>query len=135
MAADQAFRVDLSGTTSTGHLELQDDLEAGNTPAEGGVYRDNVVYAWAHVNADGSVAASFGCTVTRVGLGRYRVDYERALPNGMAPVVTPFSANDPVIATAAPSGNDGATVVMFAFVGGQFQNGDRPFFLQVVGRP
>jgi hypothetical protein len=131
----EAFRVDLTGTTSTGHLELQNDLGTGDAPAEGGVYRDNVVYAWAHVNADGSVTSSFGCTVTRLGLGRYRVDYDQALPNGMAPVVTPLSANDPVIATAAPSGSDGATVVVFAFVGGQFQNGDRPFFLQVVGRP
>jgi hypothetical protein len=132
---DVAFQVDLSGAVTTGSVALENELGAGTTLEQGGVYRDNVVYAWAHVNGDGSVAASFGCTVTRQGLGRYRVDYDQTLTNGMAPVVTPLSANDPVIATAAPSGDDGATVVVFGFVGGQFQASDRAFFIQVVGRP
>ncbi|MDX1548201.1 MAG: hypothetical protein R3247_14480, partial [Rhodothermales bacterium] len=72
-----AFEVDLDGKVATGHLTLRDALGEAGAPEDGGVYQDNVVYAWAHVNADGSAAARFGCTVTKVGPGRYDVDFDQ----------------------------------------------------------
>jgi len=132
---DEAFRVNLDGAVTTGNVTLENDLGQGTTLEEGGVYHDNVVYAWAHVNADGSVAASFGCTVLRTGTGTYRVTYDVSLTNGTAPVVTPLSANDPVMAVASPGGTTSANVKVFGFVSGQFVVQDRPFFIQVTGRP
>jgi len=132
---DALFQVDRDGAAAANRLALREDLGAGLPPDEGGVYRDNVVYAWANVNADGTVLSSFGCSVTRTGTGTYRITYERVLSAGAAPIVSPLSVNDPVIAAISSSGPSEASVKIHGFFNGGFQTQDRPFFVQVVGRP
>ena len=112
-----------------------DDLGANGTPLLGGHYRDNVVYAWAHVLPDGTVTASYGCTVTKItGTGRYRVTFKRQLPNGASAVVTVQTLNDPVIATAVTNALQ-ADVATKVFNGAAFVGADYGFYIQVVGRP
>ena len=122
-------------TATAGAFEAEDDLGDTDTPVEGGVYRDNVVYAWAHVQGNGSVVSSFGCTVTRTGTGTYTISYKRTLGSGASPIVSPLSANDPVLASISSSSPSSASVKIQGFVDGQFQTQDRDFFIQVVGRP
>ena len=131
---DAAFQVDLSGTVTTGQVELENELGTDDTPAEGGVYRDNVVYAWAHVLPDGTVASSYGCTVSKSATGSFTISFKRQLPNGVSATVTPQTVNDPVIATAATNANQ-AQVAMKVFNGTTFVAADYGFYVQVVGRP
>ena len=114
---------------------LEHELGATDTPEEGGVYRDNVVYAWAHVQSNGTVGSSYGCTVTKLtGTGLYRITFKRQLPNGASAIVTPQTLNDPVIATAVTNANR-ADVATKVFNGAAFVPFDAGFYIQVVGRP
>jgi hypothetical protein len=65
------------------------NLGAG-VPAAGGIYKDNVVCAWARVSTTGVALASFGCSVSRTAAGQYRVTYNNAFTssNDACPVVT-----------------------------------------------
>ena len=123
-----------NGLISAERLRATEDLGSASRPAEGNVYRDNVVYAWAHVNSDGSVASSYGCTVSKSATGSYTVTFRRQLPNGTSAIVTPFTVNDPVIATAA-AGASQANVATKVFDGAKFVPFDSGFYIQVVGRP
>lgn len=112
-----------------------DDLGEDGTPLPGRRFRDNVVYAWAHVNFDGSVVDSYGCTVSKqLGNGQYRVKFKRDLPNGVSAIVTPKGANDPVIATVVANSTF-ADVKTKVFNGTAFTFFDSGFYIQVVGRP
>ena len=114
------------------------NLGSNGTPLPGGHYADNVVYAWAEVSSGGTLVDGFGCTVTKIGTGTYRVDYKRDLANGAVPVVTAISngANIPMATINTTSTTDaGATVRTFRFSNGDFQLLDNPFYIQVVGRP
>ena len=123
------------GVISSGQLRATDTLGPAPTPAAGSVYQDNVVYAWANVNADGSVSSSFGCTVSKItGTGSYRITFKRQLPDGASVTVTPRTVNDPVIATAVINANQ-ADVATKVFNGAAFVAFDSAFFVQVVGRP
>ena len=111
------------------------DLGATGTPAAGGHYRDNVVYAWANVQGNGTVASSYGCTVSRrTGFGSYRVTFNRQLPDGVSAIVTVQTLNDPVIATAVANQSQ-ADVATKVFNGAAFVAADYGFYIQVVGRP
>lgn len=125
----------VAGDVDAETYQANTDLGSTARPATGGVYQDNVVYAWARVNSDGSIAASFGCTVERSFTGTYTVTYNTTLSNGSAPVVTPLSANDPVIATVAGDLVSSCTVNLKAFISNAFQAVDNPFLIQIVGRP
>ncbi len=131
---DVLLQVDGFGVTETNHIEVQRDLKPGTAPAEGGVYRDNVVYAWARVNADGTVASSYGCTVSKSATGSYRVIFERELPNGASATVTARTVNDPILATAVTSASQASVATKF-FNGSAFVFADSDFYIQVVGRP
>ena len=132
---DTVFEVDLTGEVTTGSVALENDLGADAMPAEGGTYRDNVVYAWANVLSDGTVTASYGCTVSKLlGTGSYRVSFKRLLPNGASAMVTVQTLNDPVIATAVTNANQ-ADVATKVFNGAAFVAADYGFYIQVVGRP
>mgnify|MGYP007059381140 CR=1 FL=1 len=116
-------------------FEAEDNLGAADTPDRGGVYRDNVVYAWADVQFNGAAISSFGCTVARQGAtGLYRVTFKRQLPNGVSAIVTVKTLNDPVIATAVANQNF-ADVSTKVFNGAAFVPFDSAFYIQVVGRP
>lgn len=132
------FVVDESGKASAGSFRADDNLGGSDTPDAGRVYRDNVVYAWAQVLGDGTLTASYGCTVDPHvgGSGNYTVRFKRQLPNGVSAVVTPRSVNDPVIATVNANQSQ-ATVATRLFVpgNGNFQLSDYGFYIQVVGRP
>ncbi len=142
---DLVFAVGESGVTgvielnasekvSAESFEAEDDLGATNAPDVGGVYSDNVVYAWADVQFNGTVVASFGCTVSKQASGLYRVTFKRQLPNGVSAVVTVKTLNDPVIATAVAS-QSFADVSTKVFNGSAFVSADNAFYIQVVGRP
>lgn len=129
------IELDASEKVIAASLEAEDNLGAVDTPDRGGVYRDNVVYAWADVQFNGTAAASFGCTVAKNGAtGLYRVTFKRQLPNGVSAIVTVKSLNDPVIATAVANQNF-ADVSTKAFNGAAFVPFDSAFYIQVVGRP
>ncbi|NBC17321.1 MAG: hypothetical protein GVY18_08425 [Bacteroidetes bacterium] len=124
-----------TGGPSAERFTATQDLGANGTPTPGGHFRDNVVYAWAHVNADGSVTASYGCEVSKItGFGRYRVEFKRQLPNGASAIVTARTLNDPVMATAVTNANQ-ADVATKVFNGAAFVFADYGFYIQVVGRP
>lgn len=127
--------LDASDNVVAGNLEAEDNLGATNTPAKGGVYSDNVVYAWADVQFNGTAVSSFGCTVTKQGgNGLYRITSKRQLPNGVSVNVTVKTLNDPVIATAVANQNF-ADVSTKVFNGAAFIPADYAFYVQVVGRP
>ena len=134
------------GTMTVGNLEAtrrvtadtfraDDALGDTDTPEEGGLYQDNLVYAWANVQRDGTVASSYGCTVSKItGFGSYRVTFNRPLPAGVSAIVTVQTLNDPVIATAVADQNK-ADVSTKVFNGAAFVAADYGFYIQVVGRP
>jgi len=116
-------------------FEAEDSLGPVNAPAEGGVYNDNVVYAWADVQFNGVAASSYGCTVAKLGgTGLYRATFKRQLPNGVSAVVTVKSLNDPVMATAVANQNF-VDISTKAFNGAAFVPFDAAFYVHVVGRP
>ena len=88
------FRTDVSGKTTSAHYIATTNLGSG-VPAAGATYKDNVVCAWARVSTTGTALSSFGCTVTRVSTGLYRVTYNNAFTssNDACPVATAHYAS------------------------------------------
>jgi hypothetical protein len=124
-----------NGVISTGRLQSTIERGETGTPAEGAVYKDNVVYAWAEVSSDGTLVDGFGCTVSRrTGSGSYRVTFNRSLPNGASAIVTPKGLNDVVLASVVTNANF-ADVATKNFNGSAFVFFDSGFYIQVVGRP
>jgi hypothetical protein len=124
----------VSGTVDANSYQANSSLDDGE-PIAGGVYKDNIVYSWADVQGDGVATESFGCTVARIGTGTYTVTYDLELQNGAAPVITPRSVFDPVLATVATSTSEQIVLKTYLFNEGAFELADNPFFIQVVGRP
>jgi hypothetical protein len=124
----------VAGRVDADSYKANSSLEDGE-PVAGGLYIDNVVYTWADVQADGVATASFGCTVSRIGTGTYTITYDLELQNGAAPVITPRSVFDPVLATVATSTSAQIVLKTYLFVDGVFEISDSPFYIQVVGRP
>jgi len=123
------------GIIAAGRLQATSELGETATPAEGAVHQDNVVYAWAEVNADGTLVDGYGCTVARrTGSGSYRVTFKRSLPNGASAIVTPRGLNDVVLASVVTNATF-ADVATKNFNGSAFVFFDSGFFIQVVGRP
>jgi hypothetical protein len=133
----------LSKLSVNGDLDA-DVVKVGNalgetaTPEVGGVYRDNIVYAWAKIRGDGVIEESFGLqSAQRTFTGSYRLTLKRSLPAGASAVVTPFSVNDPVIASISSLGGTNCEVKTRLYLNGVngFQASDYRFFVQIVGRP
>ncbi len=131
------FRVDLTGSASTGNMTVEDELGEDVAPPPGGQYVDNVIYAWASVREDGSIEASFGCDITRTaGAGRYQVLFLRELPDGASAIVTPKTVEDPLLATVQVDETQADVAIMrIADNESGFIYVDNGFYIQVVGRP
>jgi hypothetical protein len=88
------FNTDVQGQTTSKWYIASQNLGSG-VPAAGGLYRDNVVCAWARVSSTGAALSSFGCTVTRTGVGTYVVTYNNPFTSGndVCPVVTAHYAS------------------------------------------
>jgi hypothetical protein len=124
------------GHVNSTHATMRDNLGGTATPAEGGYYRDNAVYAWANVYATGVMAHGFGCTVSRTAVGTYSITYKRSFPsNACAPVVTAVELSAPQFAVIASITPSGCTVKIWKFASGTFSLVDSQFFFQLVGRP
>ena len=140
-------RVGIGTESPTNELSVAGDVDAQTyqatsalneftAPLPGGVYRDNVVYAWAHVRGDGVILESFGVDrVQRTGVGAYSVYYETPLNNATCPIVTAQTSNDPVLATIGNLVPTGCAVRVKNDHGTSWANIDNAFFIQVVGRP
>lgn len=140
-------RVGINTESPTNELSVAGDVDAQtfqattaldefNAPLPGGVYRDNVVYAWAHVRGDGVILESFGVDrVQRTGIGAYSVYYETPLNDASCPIATAQSSNDPVLATIGSFGPTGCAVRVKYDQGTSWAFIDNAFFIQVVGRP
>jgi hypothetical protein len=125
----------VNGEVDADAYQANTALGSNDSPGNGRIYSDNVVYAWARVNADGSVVESFGCDVNRQFTGTYTVTYKTPLASGSAPVVNAISANDVVVATVSGNLVTSCTVNLKSFIGNAFQAVDYAFTIQVVGRP
>ncbi len=74
--------VDASGRIQGDYLITTTNLGTG-TPAGGGLYRDNVLCAWARVAASGSIVSRFGVSsVTHVSTGTYQINFSNAFASG-----------------------------------------------------
>jgi len=127
------------GKSEADYFEADTDLGDFARPRPGGLYQDNVIYAWANVGAAGQINSSFGVSAVNwsgAGTGFYEVVLERTLGSGLSVIVTPYSTNDPYLAGAVahPAG-DRVDVRMRLELGGSFVFYDAGFYIQVVGRP
>lgn len=132
-----ASELTVVGTAEAQQLKANASLGSAATPDVGGVYGDNVVYAWARVNGAGTLEASHGiASVTRLGTGWYRVVFRRSLPNALIPMVVAYSANDVVVARVASTSTDRCDIRLDLYVPGTgFQAVDYRFLLTLNGRP
>lgn len=147
LTIDTAHNVGINTTTPSARLDVNGNVEATNylatqnlgsatAPADGGIYRDNQIYAWARVNADGSILESFGVSsVTKIGTGSYRINLLNSMVDG-AVFVTAVSPNDPVNTTAGSLSGSSVDVRTRLFIAPTgFTPFDYGFYCQVVGRP
>jgi hypothetical protein len=111
------------------------NLGSSNTPVSGGVYYDNVCYAWGNVSTGGSLSAGFGMTVSKTATGTYTITYKKTLANGYAPVVTAVEASSPQFAVISSVTTTGCVVKIWKFNAGSFTLTDSQFFINVMGRP
>lgn len=115
---------------------MRNDLGASATPAMGGYYSDNAVYAWANVYSTGVIASGFGCTTSRTATGTYSITYNRSMSGtGYAPVVSALEMSAPQFAVISAASATGCTVKIWKFASGSFSLVDSQFFFQLVGRP
>jgi len=111
-------------------------LGSSSTPIAGGVYQDNIVYAWANVSSVGTLVGGFGCTTTRSTTGTYVVTYKKSMSSSdYAPVVTALEASSPQFAVISAASTTRCTVKIWKFSGGAFSLVDSQFFFQLTGRP
>lgn len=110
-------------------------LGAAATPVSGGVYWNNVCYAWGHVGSAGGLTSGFGMTVTRTGTGIYNITYKKTLDAGRSPVATALEASSPQFAVISATSDTGCTVKIWKFNAGTFSLIDSDFFIHVMGSP
>jgi len=129
-------RLSINGDLNADFMKADTNLGEFNAPALGGVYRDNVIYAWAHIRSDGIIFSRFGVdNVVRTSQGRYEVYLERSLSDG-AISVTSETLDDVVYAGATVNGAlANVYLQLFNSSSGQFQANDRNFFVLITGRP
>ena len=129
----------VEGDALADSYQADTSLGSAVAPAVGGVYADNVVYAWARVRGDGVIEASYGVqSVTRIAAGYYRVTLRRSLQSGqVVPMAIAYSANDIVVARIASASTNVCDVRTDMWIqgNGQFSATDYRFLVQVVGRP
>lgn len=111
------------------------NLGSSNTPVSGGVYYDNVCYAWGNVGANGTLVTGFGMTVTKTGTGTYTITYKKTLTNGYAPVASAVESASPQFAVISSATTTGCVVKIWKFNAGSFALTDSQFFINVMGRP
>lgn len=136
------FDVDKSGNVTADGVSTSDsfiattDNGAGGTPAIGGHYRDNVIYAWANINASGSVVAGMGITATKTGTGTYSITYNRSM-NGSsyAPMAIAVESSSPQFAVISSATSSSCLVKIWEFSAGAFSLKDSQFFFHLTGRP
>lgn len=110
-------------------------LASGATPVSGGVYWNNVCYAWGHVGSAGGLTSGFGMTVTRTAVGIYNITYKKTLDAGRSPVATALEASSPQFAVISATSDTGCTVKIWKFNAGTFSLVDSDFFIHVMGAP
>lgn len=131
-----ANELSVVGDVDASTYQATADLGEFVAPTAGGVYRDNVVYAWAYVQGNGTIVESFGVDrVTRSASGQYSVFYETSLTGASCPMVMAQSANNPVLATVGNFGPLGCDVKVRYDQGTSWLFTDNNFFIQVMGRP
>ncbi len=133
-----AAKLEVAGTMQADRIRVDTALGSSATPDAGGVYEDNVVYAWGQINGAGTMEHSYGiASVARLGPGWYRVTYLRSLPDGAAPIAIAYSANDVVNVRISSSSATRCEVRTSLWVpgNGDFMATDYRFLLQVTGRP
>jgi len=135
--------LEVAGTAKADVHVSQSSLGSSATPASGGVYADNVVYAWANVASTGTVTGGFGCSVTkRVGsTGVYDISYIKTMSTGnFSPVATVSHAAPSTfkkLLTISESTVSGCTVRLWNWnsTNKDWDEYDGSFNFQLVGRP
>lgn len=130
-------QLDVDGDVESDHYVARNGLGDAATPAAGGIYQDNQVYAWARIRGDGVIEESYGIdNVVRFGAGWYRITLLRSLADASI-TVTPYSANDPVIATVSSFNGTNCEIKTRLYLNGNdgFEQSDYRFYIQFVGRP
>ncbi|MBL0174348.1 MAG: hypothetical protein IPP94_03615 [Ignavibacteria bacterium] len=123
-----------NGTSEARHFEATNSLGASATPVEGGMYKDNTCAAWGSINAAGTQLSAFGCTLSRVSTGRYRVVYKNTFSSSYdaLPVATVISSGTPYICVISSSQADACEIKTYDLSGTLH---DASIHVVVFGRP
>lgn len=137
-----ALKLSVNGDAEASTLRANESLGSSGTPVTGGVYGDNVVYAWGRINGAGTIESSYGIlSVTRLGTGWYRITFAKSLPSAVIPTAIVYSANDVVVARVAATSSSTCDIRLDLWNpglgggAGGFEAVDYRFLVQVVGRP
>ncbi len=136
------FVVDKSGNVTANGVSTSDSFVAtvdngvSGTPAIGGHYRDNVIYAWANISSTGNVLGGMGITTTKTATGTYSITYNRSMSgSNYAPMAIAFESSSPQFAVISGATTSSCTVKIWQFSAGAFSLVDSQFFFHLTGRP
>jgi len=134
---DKVGSVYAGGNISAETVTARNSLLPGGSPTTGGVYANNIIYAWGRVQSNGTLAGGFGATVTRTGTGTYQITYKKGSLDVTAPVVTPYNSNDAAMAVVSSYGTTGCTVKIWQYnsTARSFALTDGEFYFHVTGSP
>ncbi len=132
---NQAGDVTAAGDVSANTCNASVNIGTAGNPLIGRYYKDNAVYAWAHINQGGVMLSGFGCTSARIGVGMYLITYKLNFnPNEYAPMAIVQHPVGVVVATINASAGNSCTVALWAWTGANFQAYDAEFFFHLTGR-
>lgn len=146
LTRSNAFEVSYNGHSVVYDFNGSGGASGGPTSAiRGATYTDNIVYAWAQVDASGDVICDFGvASVTLIGPGVYEVVLNLVHPESGADIpldclsVTATVRGDECgICTVTPVAAGPPTMfnVNTFSVGGSCDPAERPFMFHVTGQP
>lgn len=111
-------------------------LGSGGVPANGRYYKDNEVYAWAHISMAGNLLSGFGCNSVKIGPGTFQINYMTTFnPNEYAPMAIVQHPVGVCVAVIQASAPNNCIVKIWAWNGATFQEYDAEFFFHLTGRP
>ena len=135
---DREGDIETDGNITADFTVATTALGASATPADGGLYKDNIVYGWANVSSTGSLMGGdegFGVTTSKTATGTYVITYKNSLTGGAAPMAIALEASAPQFAVISAASSTGCTVKIWRFSAGAFALTDSVFYFMLAGRP
>ena len=135
---DREGDIETDGNITADFTVATTALGASATPADGSLYKDNIVYGWANVSSTGSLMGGdegFGVTTSKTATGTYVITYKNSLTGGAAPMAIALEASAPQFAVISAASSTGCTVKIWRFSAGAFALTDSVFYFMLAGRP